>query len=278
MRIVLAAGALALALALALGVAACDGGEPMSPAAYHNAFVEKLKGEVGAGNVSIEEDAIIVRLDEGEQRIFLDQSYRRYQAGETFDAEFARMMLAMTQVEIPFDAERTFILIRPAEMFQGLPETEPGNAPLQRPLVGDLIAVYAQDNTDSFAYPGQGEVAEKTGDADDAWDRSRTRTVAALGRVELGQIQPGLYSAVPVRDDLGGSLLFSDDFWARPDLRNIGGELAVGVFRDGLILADASNAGAVATARAFLAESRESPNFVSEALLVRREGQWVVLR
>lgn len=240
-------------------------------------FIQQFEQSAPEAAVTPMSDGLVVSFDDGREfRLYLDRAVSRVEAGEPVEV-VVDGIVASTLAPDPgaFDPSRAFILVRPVE-FMTFAEGEAarGMEFVSRPFVGDLTLLLAEDMVDRFVYPTSEVVAETHPDLDAVWRDALARTHDAQGEAALETIDPGIW-LMTARWDIASSLLLDDAVWGRPDVIALG-EIAVGVFRDALIVVQTDQPRAVAQIRRFLQNMRSDPNYQSDLLFVRRGGAWQV--
>ncbi|MBN8553467.1 MAG: hypothetical protein J0L52_11300 [Caulobacterales bacterium] len=240
-------------------------------------FVNRFEQVAPDARITPTDDGLVVTFDDDREfRLFIDQALRRVNAGEPAAAVVDGIVETVLGAEAPtFDAARAFILIRPNAYLDVLPSQAADQQLVYRPLAGDLVLLLAQHQVDRFGFTTEAEITVGGLDANAVWDAALARTFTALGEPTLEAGGTGVW-IMTARWDIGASLMLDDAVWARPQMSVIGGEVAVGVFRDALILVRTDNPAAVAGVRIFMASMQGDPNFQSELLFVRRNGAWRV--
>ena len=284
MRLIAILMSMAVAMGTGLSTAACSAEQPPEPKtisreAFQGAFLERMRARVGAENVTVGADSIEVAVPGGATyTVYLDGAYRRYQSGEELDHVLNTMVSLVGRTEATgFDEQAAYILIRPAEMFADSADAETINKPIERSFAGSVSMVLAVDQVDAFSYPPRADVVEVNPDVDQVWNAAIARTVGALGPLQVETMEGGALLVLAERDDIGGSVILSQALWSRPDVARLGERIAVAVFRDAAVLADADDANGVSTLRRLLARMSEDPNFVSDRILLKTNDRWSVL-
>ena len=172
-------------------------------------------------------------------------------------------------------AETLLVIVRPRAYVTSR-AGEP--AQLTRPLAGDMAAIVALDLPDSYAMPAAAKLREALKLDDGAiWARALANTKARipfppreLAKGRIAEIQSG--------KGLASSLLLDDAFWDSPELTRNGPIVVAPFARDDLLVALLSDTESVARLRKLMADVRDDPNGLTNDVIVRRNGQWEVLR
>lgn len=149
--------------------------------------------------------------------------------------------------------------------------------PVTEPLVGDLLVTYAFDLPDAFKMFSGRDLKRL------AWSLEELRATAVANlRRQLGEIQwagdPPVLQ-VSVGDDLEACLLLLDDVWESLG-SNVPPEILVGIPTRNDLLVGSTQSGeeGIAKLRELVKAARTGNNthWLTEHLLVRREGRWEV--
>jgi hypothetical protein len=254
--------------------------QDLSPAKFQTAFIESLQAKAPDAVITIEEGVIRVRgPGDFEKQIMLDQAYRRYRDGEDLTAVIDSIVtMALMPMPGAFREDMAFILVRPTSYLDPFLAAEDGRLkPFYRPLAADLLLIMAQDHGHSFSYPPESNVTEVIPDLDALWERTTDRTIEAFGEITLQELGRGVF-LLTAREDIAASLVIDPAVWEVPKVAGIGDGLAVAVFRDALVIADADNPAAVTALRELLASMADSASLLSDQLIVRRGGRWSALK
>lgn len=240
-------------------------------------FIARFEQAAPEADLTPTADGLIVTLEDGSEfRLFLDRAMSRVTAGERVE-DVVNGMVASTLAPGPgaFDPARAFILIRPAEFVAFAEAQGPEGIELvSRPFAGDLVMVLAEDLVDRFSYPPAETVSETRPDLDAAWRDALSRTHAEQGEAVLEAVDSGVW-ILSARWDIAASLVLDDAVWTRADVAALG-EVAVGILKDALVLVETDQPASVGHIRGFLADMRSDPNYQSDLLFVRRDGEWQV--
>lgn len=254
-----------------------------SPEAFQDLYLAAVKAEhPGVTVVSATVDEVVIAREDGtEFTTFLGNAYRRHVEGQTAEEAVAVLIGLIDRTAGPLTVERAYVLIRPIDFLAPLTAmaAEDGadwQLPLHRPLVGDLMIIVAQDDTDAFTYPSEKEVQTLFGDDAAAWTRIMAHTQAQMGEITLEETGSGI-NILTAREDIAASLMLDDALWSSPDILALSERPAVGVLKSGLLIVDSGNRDARDLLRQVLREAAESSDFLSPNLFVRKDGRWSVL-
>lgn len=263
----------------------------LSRAEFRDRMMAKLKARSPDLKVTIvsEEELVVVRGEEGDFRLFLTNAYRQYlnEPGELEAVldKYARLTLEPDD-KVAITTASLRLLVRP-DTFLGSARSAarkegkaitPDIMPMNRPLVGDLMVLVAQDLPETFRYPPRGDMIEAIPDEKTIWDGALASTRSGVGEILVEEIEPGLF-AVSTTSSLAPSLMLLDEPWARRDLKGKGDPVVLVVDKETLALAHADNADAMAMIRRLRTSMARDPEsgLLSSQLYVRREGVWRVL-
>lgn len=149
--------------------------------------------------------------------------------------------------------------------------------PLTMPLCGELLVTYAFDLPDSFVMATPSLLEQ----ADIAPDEVARLATANLTR-DMGEVQFDNQrdcGVVHVGGDLEATVLLVDNVWSKIDAKLQGELLAVAPRRNRLVVCDSANAAALAALPGLAGElfnEEQDQHRLSQQIMVRREGRWVV--
>ena len=167
--------------------------------------------------------------------------------------------------------EELMVLVRPETFLAGLEgEADRG---LARSLPAGLIAVVAVDTPERYVFSTASGLREELGLTDvEIWERAKANL-----RKRVNMTPPkgrtGVLMGIKTDIGLASSLLTVDEFWAHPNLASLGDLVVAAVERDELVVVPADQPELVHALRN-LAASRHNSNFLSDRLLLRRNGAW----
>lgn len=256
--------------------------QQLSESEFKRRYIEGVEAAVPGIKITERDDGgLELALPSGDTyRTYLSHGYARHREGESAD-DVLRPLIALTTTPPSSDAFNigsALILVRPATFLEPFADVKgETDRPISRPLAGDLHLILAEDHGDSFSFPRKGSITEVVPDAGTAWETAKAQTITALGEIETEELQPGVH-LVFARDDIVASVVIHQAFWNSPEIKALGPRLAVAVFKDALILANAENRAAVAALRNLLRSMADSSASITDQLLVVSGGRWSVLR
>jgi hypothetical protein len=226
---------------------------------------------------------------EGGGWIDLTNGYARYRSDpSSFDAivgQYLRVVAASGH-EVEIDKQKLLLMVRPVSFIDASRRhyAEAGrkyddkDLPLHRPLAGELVAIIAQDEPQGYAYPPLGDLQKAFGgDQEAAWSAAAANSRARVGEVTVQNLDMKAIAIVPSDPAVGASLLLDDEVWTRPEVTRIGPRPVAFVGKTFLIVADGTDAEAIAHLRDFVVRQVGNPEWVSAELYVRNGGGWSVL-
>jgi len=162
------------------------------------------------------------------------------------------------------------LLVRP-ESFN--PDGDDDATGLTRSLPGGLITVVAVDTPTRYVFSPADELSKELGlSRDDIWARARSNLLARLD-VTPPTYKSGRVVTIKTGTGLASSLLAVEEFWDHPNLANLGDLVVSPIERDQLIIAKSDETELIASMRR-LAAGFETPEFLCDRLLLRRNGAW----
>ncbi|MBS0362823.1 MAG: hypothetical protein JSR98_15715 [Proteobacteria bacterium] len=197
------------------------------------------------------------------------QYYRERPLGlEAIVAQIAER--AVTEPE-PAAPEELIVLVRP-ETFD--PETKDElSRGLSKRLPGSLIAVVTVDKPRTYVFMTAAALRSQLGLDDDAiWARAMANLRDRLGSFRPTP-RPGKMMGVKSDIGLAASILLLDEFWTYPDLASLGDLVVAPVERDELVIVPLSEPELLPALRNLVAR-RDGPAFLTDRLLLRRNGAW----
>ncbi|THD62212.1 hypothetical protein [Phenylobacterium sp.] len=144
---------------------------------------------------------------------------------------------------------------------------------LARPILGNLIAIAVMDTPERSAFLRASVLRNQLGMDDAAiWARAlgnlRTRV-----KMVPPILEPGRVATLATKVGLASSLLADDAFWNHSNLAGAGDLVVSPIELDKLIVAKVSEGELIQTLRR-VAEGYRTANFLSDRLLLRRNGVW----
>lgn len=274
---------LALGLALAIALIAASGcaraAEPMSMAAFRDAYVAEIRKEFPSVTVKVVSDDV-VEVTAAPQRTataYLDRAYALYRQHPSQLSAILKLFVGNVVAingNPSFTAGQLRVLVRPASY---LTPSGLGKQLLYRPLAGDLIALVAVDEPTKYIYPPADELRATLKMGDDAlWARALENTDHKLPGVPSDAGEKAV-AAFTTGEGLASSMLAEPRLWDTPALQSGGPIVVAPVNKDLVFLVRLGDAGRVAALRKAAAESAKDPDGLTTQVFVRRNGAWEVL-
>lgn len=248
------------------------------PESFRDAFIIELREKSPDTRVEPTPDGAIVFGPLGENRIGLGNAWRRVNAGEDATAVLEQMVdVALTSEYPKYDPQTAFVLVRPLGMIAPfLNSGDENDAPLFRPLAGDLVLTVAQDLGDRFVFLPRLEIGADETAWSAAWDAADKRTKDSLGDVEVLYGGQGL-GFISAREDITASLLMIDGVWDEDLVKIVGPAIAVIPLKTLLIIANADDREAMKELMALMPEVDQDPDGMTGYILIRRDRAWNVI-
>jgi len=168
-------------------------------------------------------------------------------------------------------AEELIVLVRPSRFRAG--EAGGADRGLAFPLAGGLLALVAVDLPDRYEFPTAQELKDDTGlDEDEIWVRALANLIERVGLTPPTP-RPGQLMGIKTDIGLASSLLAVPEFWDHPNLADMGDLVVAPIERDELVIARHDDGFAVGALRNLVAR-RDNSQFLTDRLLLRRNGAW----
>lgn len=231
--------------------------------------------------------AKVVRLGSGQLRVTmpgqepvtssLERAYLLYAATPSeLEVIVGNIASSMDSHSRPIRAENLIVLVRPAAYFAQMSKVPDGV--LVRPLVGDMAAVVALDEPDSYALKPASDLRPALKlDDDGLWTRAMANTLPQVD-FERHSVPDGRIIEISTGKGVASSLLVHEAFWNDPALTQHGPVVVFAFTRDTLLITRLSDAVSVARLRKLAEGVRDDPNGLTNEVIVRRDGRWEVLR
>lgn len=168
---------------------------------------------------------------------------------------------------------RLVVLVRPKTFDPG----EEGESPaLVRPLVEELVAIVAVDTPDSYVFTSAKGLREELGLDDEAiWARAVENTRKAIGFEPAG-MEAGKIGEIISGVGLASSLLADETVWDSAELTRLGPLVIAPIERDKLVFAALADTEAVDVLKRWHARQSQTSDWLTDLLIVRRNGRWEV--
>jgi hypothetical protein len=178
------------------------------------------------------------------------------------------------------DPDTYVVLVEPTSMIEAQTKKlkaegrlSDDNMPIYRPLVGDLVEVFALHNSDGYEVPQRWMFAKiMRNGAEKTWARAFHNTANYWQPVETAREKDGL-TTVTAQDDLTPSVLFYDSFWSEPALAG-DGDIVVAVDRRTLVVGHTGSPSQMRVLKKMVRLGADAPDLIAKTLLVRRQGHW----
>lgn len=220
-----------------------------------------------------EADLVVTKLNAGPWDISLRRTYALYRESPE-DLEYWTVRLADVVADEPVTAvpEQLLILVRPGTFV--MPADQGGDTQLHRPLAADLLAIVAVDMPEQTSFLPASKLREDLGMSDaEIWSRAVANTRQRLPPVELPE--PQSVKLIINEDGHAASALVDDELWNRLDAEAPDGFLVVAAEKNVLCLAAPRNPAALPMINEVLAIAEQSGDYLSSAVLTRRNGAWI---
>lgn len=248
-------------------------GQALTPAEFQDSVVEAIRRRHAAAVVvRLGVDELNVDLPDREGGvIYLERAYALHRAApRNLPLLLDEVISMLDPIEIA-SADELVVLVRPFKF-----EAEPQADLLRRPLASVLGAHVALDKPERYVFAPASELRESLKLDDEAlWDRALRNTRDKLG-VDPAPLIPEQIMLIQTDDGLAASLLALDDFWDSKKLTAMGPLAVAAPSHMEVHIAPLSDAASVRRLREVLAEA-DGPFFLTNDLLVRRDGRWEVL-
>ena len=209
--------------------------------------------------------------------LYVGNAYERYLndpgALETIVSQMARTAL-VANASISVTPESLVVLIRPTDYV-----TQPGLDKLKfltRPFAGDFIEIVAVDGEETFQMTAADQITPLFPDEASAWARAEANTRAKMGRMDIGTLEPGVWT-VSNESSLALNFVNQPDTWAVHGLKMIGDPVAVFMQRNLLLLADGGDKERLERLAMFVKQVAGDPEIMSTTIFTRHNGVWSVL-
>jgi hypothetical protein len=284
---------LALGLALAIALIAASGcaraAEPMSMAAFRDAYAAEVRHRRPDAKIeAIAPDQLSITLPGGAQlTAVLDNAYDHYldQPSQLRSVLGSYVSATLESATPPtYTAAQLLVLVRPvsyaqahAAMVASSPEAAKHGPLLTRPIAGELVAMVAVDEPTTYQFiPAATLRAELKLDDAAIWARALANTQRKLPTVPSDDDKDAVVT-LETGMGLAASLLVEPANWDTPALQKDGPPVVAPVAKDIVFLTHLGDTRVVAAMRKAAAASVDDPDGLTTQLFVRRNGAWEVL-
>lgn len=249
-----------LAVALAVLPSSVGAADVLSARAFQDRVVEAI--------VKRYPQAGVERLDANQLRITLpgqepttsnlERAYLLYEATPSeLGIIVTNIASSLDASSRPIRAEALIVLVRPAAYVATLAEGSAGV--LTRPLPGDMVAVVALDEPDSYAMKPMSDLGPALKlDADGIWSRAIANTLPHVNFAPR-EVPDGRIIEISTGQGVASSLLVNEAFWNAPALTRHGPLVVAAFARDSLLVTRLSDTSSVQKLRQVMAASATIP-------------------
>jgi hypothetical protein len=275
---VAAIAAVGMALAAAAPAWAAD---LLSLRDFREAYVAALKTADPAVKIeAVTDDELKVTAADGKSlTAFLGNAYNAYRQNPE---ELNNILQHYTGVAVSalseptMTADKLVVLVRPEgygeAMFARAPKGTVNPRPLSRPLAPGLSLYVAVDQPQSFVIPQASDLRDKLKLTDEQiWATALANTHRRLPDHLTEQQGMTVLTGLEVSP----SLMAFDAFWDSPDMQKGGPPVVSPYGRDSLLVVHGDKPGVIEALHKAALEGKDTPDALTDAIYVRRQGHWV---
>lgn len=267
-----------LALVAAILVAGAAHAEPIGRAAFRDAVIAAVRKQAPGTPIHVTgEETFVAGQGPKEVNAYTGNLYLEYAEDPSqFQATVAKAARVLMLAAEParYAAADLRVAVRPrAYVKAGL------NGELKamtRPIVGDLLAIVAIDTPEAVSFPPADDLQNQLKLADSAlWARALANTRVHMPK-RLDALKTNAVNLITLDDGYAASVLADDDLWRDADKRYPEGLVVAAPERNTVLVLRRHAANDVDVVRTLVKAAANSPQALTDLVLVRQGGRWVV--